>query len=102
MRKIIKKRDDKKRGKGRGRGKDGKPLRSRSKPYILRKKKCRFCTDKVLKIDHKDSQFLRRFTTERGKIIPSRISGSCAWHQRKLARAIKRARNIGLLPYLAE
>jgi len=81
---------------------DKNPRGARSRPYILRKKKCRFCTDKTLKIDYKDSQFLRRFTTERGKIIPSRISGSCAWHQRRLARAIKRSRNIGLLPYLAE
>ncbi|MBL7157201.1 MAG: 30S ribosomal protein S18 [Candidatus Omnitrophica bacterium] len=70
--------------------------------YILRKKKCKFCTDKNLKIHYLDHQLLRRFITERGKIIPSRFSGSCARHQRKLAKAIKRARNIGILPFLAE
>lgn len=94
MRKMVKKRKDKR--------KDGKSRTPRSRPYILRKKKCRFCTDKTLNIDYMDCQFLRRFTTERGKIIPSRISGSCAKHQRRLATAIKRSRNIGLLPYLAE
>ncbi len=75
---------------------------TRRRPYILRRRKCRFCTDKTLKIDYKDCQLLRRLTTERGKIIPSRISGTCAKHQRRVATAIKRARNIGLLPYLAE
>ena len=75
---------------------------TRRRPYILRRRKCRFCTDKTLKINYMDYQFLRRFTTERGKIIPSRISGTCAGHQRRLATAIKRSRNIGLLPYLAE
>jgi len=73
-----------------------------SRRYILRKKKCKFCTDKSLKIHYLDHQLLRRFITERGKIIPSRFSGSCARHQRKLAKAIKRARNIGILPFLAE
>jgi small subunit ribosomal protein S18 len=75
---------------------------TRRRPYVLRRRKCRFCTDKTLKIDYKDCQLLQRFTTERGKIIPSRISGTCAGHQRRVATAIKRARNIGLLPYLAE
>ncbi|MFC1576361.1 30S ribosomal protein S18 [Candidatus Omnitrophota bacterium] len=77
-----------------------KPRAKRS--FVLRKKKCRFCTDKSLKIDYMDQQSLRRFVTERGKITPSRITGSCARHQRKLTKAIKRARNIALLPYLAE
>jgi len=77
------------------------PRRPRRKAgFILKKKKCRFCTDKALKIDYLDHQLLRRYTTERGKIIPSRISGSCARHQRKLSKAIKRARSIALLPYL--
>ncbi|UCD55154.1 MAG: 30S ribosomal protein S18 [Candidatus Omnitrophota bacterium] len=75
---------------------------TRRRPYILRRRKCRFCTDKTLRIDYKDCQFLRRLITERGKIIPSRISGTCAKHQRRVATAIKRARNVGLLPYLAE
>jgi len=90
------------RKKGRKEEKKGALKPRRRRPYMLRKKKCRFCTDKTLTIDYLDHQFLRRFTTERGKIIPSRISGSCARHQRKLTRAIKRARSIALLPYLAE
>ncbi|MBN1353863.1 MAG: 30S ribosomal protein S18 [Candidatus Omnitrophica bacterium] len=69
---------------------------------ILRKKKCKFCTDKGIGIDYLDHQLLRRFTTERGKILPSRFSGTCARHQRKLTKAIKRARNAGILPFLAE
>ena len=77
-----------------------KPRKKRT--FIFRKKKCRFCGDKNLKIDHLDQQFLRKFTTERGKIVPSRISGNCAKHQRKITKAINRARNIGLLAYLAE
>jgi len=74
----------------------------RKRPFILRKKRCRFCADKNLKIDYLNPQFLRRFTTERGKIVPSRISGCCAKHQRRLTKAIKRSRNIGIMPYLAE
>jgi len=68
---------------------------------FFRKKVCKFCLNKVTKIDYLD-QNLRRFTTERGKIMPSRITGTCAWHQRKLAKAIKRARQAGLMPYVAE
>ncbi|MGD2125726.1 MAG: 30S ribosomal protein S18 [Desulfobacteraceae bacterium] len=64
-----------------------------------RRKICRFCADSSLVIDYKDPKNLRLFTTERGKIIPRRISGNCARHQRMLTLAIKRARNIALLPY---
>jgi small subunit ribosomal protein S18 len=64
-----------------------------------RRKVCRFCADSNLKIDYKDAKTLRYFTTERGKIIPRRISGNCAKHQRVLTLAIKRARNIALLPF---
>ena len=64
-----------------------------------RRKICRFCADSNLKIDYKDPKTLRFFTTERGKIIPRRISGNCAKHQRVLTVAIKRARNIALLPF---
>jgi small subunit ribosomal protein S18 len=64
-----------------------------------RRKVCRFCADKNLTIDYKDAKMLRAFTTERGKIVPRRISGNCAKHQRMLTIAIKRARNIALLPY---
>lgn len=67
-----------------------------------RRKVCSFCVDKVDHIDYKDPAKLRRFTTERGKILPRRISGNCAKHQRQVTLAIKRARNIALLPFTAE
>ena len=67
-----------------------------------RKKVCSFCVDKVEAIDNKDVAKLRRFVTERGKILPRRISGNCAKHQRQVTVAIKRARNIALLPFTAE
>ncbi len=67
-----------------------------------RKKVCSFCVDKVDHIDYKDAGKLRRFITERGKILPRRISGNCAKHQRQVTVAIKRARNIALLPFTAE
>lgn len=67
-----------------------------------RRKVCNFCVDHVDQIDYKDIAKLRRFTTERGKILPRRISGTCAKHQRKLTLAIKRARAIALLPFKAE
>lgn len=64
-----------------------------------RRKVCRFCADKKLEIDYKDARTLAGFLTERGKIIPSRITGTCARHQRQLTRAIKRARIMALLPF---
>ena len=67
-----------------------------------RKKVCSFCVDKVQEIDYKDAAKLRKFITERGKILPRRISGTCAKHQRQLTIAIKRARNVALLPFTAE
>ena len=67
-----------------------------------KQKICSFCVDKVTSIDYKDIVKLRRYTTERGKILPRRISGNCAKHQRQLTLAIKRARNIVLLPFTAE
>jgi small subunit ribosomal protein S18 len=67
-----------------------------------RVKICRFCEDKALKVNYKDDRQLRRFVTERGKIIPRRMTGTCAKHQRELTTAIKRARNIAVLPYAAE
>ena len=66
-----------------------------------RKKVCRFCADPDLVIDYKDVRMLRGFITERGKIVPRRISGNCAKCQRQIATAVKRARVIALLPYLA-
>jgi len=67
-----------------------------------KKKVCSFCVDKVEHIDYKDLPRLRRYITERGKILPRRMSGNCAKHQRQLSVAIKRARTIALLPYTAE
>lgn len=67
-----------------------------------RKRVCSFCVDKITDIDYKEFNKLGRYLTERGKILPRRISGNCARHQRMLTRAIKRARNIALLPYTAE
>ncbi|MDA8346521.1 MAG: 30S ribosomal protein S18 [Thermaerobacter sp.] len=60
---------------------------------------CSFCVDKVVEVDYREAQKLRRYITERGKILPRRISGNCAHHQRQLTLAIKRARNIALLPF---
>ena len=77
-------------GEGRGKGK-----------IFFKKKICKFCMQK-LKIDYKDADTLRRFITERGKILPRRITGTCAKHQRSLALAIKRARIIALLPFVAD
>ncbi len=66
---------------------------------FYRRKSCRFCADKMPGIDYKDVKTLKGFVTERGKIIPRRISGNCANHQRMLTVAIKRSRNIALLPF---
>ena len=68
----------------------------------LKRKICRFCSDKNLEIDYKRSDILRKFVTEGGKIIPRRMSGNCARHQRLVAHAIKRARAISLLPYVKQ
>jgi small subunit ribosomal protein S18 len=69
---------------------------------FAKKKVCRFCTQKLNKIDYKDADTLRRFITERGKILPRRITGTCAKHQRAVAEAIKKARIIALLPFVAD
>ncbi|MEN8199227.1 MAG: 30S ribosomal protein S18 [Thermodesulfobacteriota bacterium] len=69
------------------------------KRIFQRKRVCRFCTDPEMVIDYKDVKVLRNFVTERGKIIPRRIFGTCASHQRQVCEAIKRARHIALLPY---
>ena len=81
---------------------DGRDGDDRRKGKVFFKKKvCKFCIQK-LKIDYKDADTLRRFITERGKILPRRITGTCAKHQRALALAIKRARIIALLPFVAD
>ena len=67
-----------------------------------RKKVCRFCENKVTYIDYKDERLLRRFVTERGKILPRRITGNCAKCQRMLSNAVKRARIIAILPFVAQ
>ena len=69
------------------------------KKVFYRRKVCRFCADKELVIDYKDVKVLKGFVTERGKIIPKRIYGTCATHQRQLTEAIKRARHLALIPY---
>ncbi len=70
--------------------------------FARRRKVCKFCAEKIDYIDYKDPKLLLPFVPERGKIQPRRISGTCASHQRKLARAIKRARQLALIPYVAD
>jgi len=92
MKKERNNRDSYDKGEGKG------PMRMRR----ARKKVCGFCIDKVTDIDYKDVAKVRKFISERGKILPRRISGNCAKHQRQLTIAIKRARHIALLPFTAE
>ncbi|MFH2138433.1 MAG: 30S ribosomal protein S18 [Candidatus Omnitrophota bacterium] len=79
-----------------------KGKKDKKRTGFIKKRVCRFCTEKVDDIDYKDINRLSKFVTERGKIVPSRASGTCAKHQRKVAQAIKRARYVALLPYAAE
>jgi small subunit ribosomal protein S18 len=67
-----------------------------------RPKVCHFCVDKVTNIDYKEPEKLRRYITDRGKIVPRRVTGTCAKHQRQLTRAIKRARFLALLPFTSD
>ena len=89
---------------GRGRagqtqqGKDGQQRR----PMFRRRKICKFCADKIDDINYKDTRLLMPFVPERAKILPRRISGTCALHQRKLRVAIMRARQLALIPYTSE
>ncbi len=69
------------------------------KKRINKKKVCRFCQEKIEKIDYKDVNTLKKFTSDRGKILPRRVTGTCAKHQRKLTTAIKSSRVVALLPY---
>jgi small subunit ribosomal protein S18 len=80
----------------------GRPRQDRGGRFRRRRRVCRFCMEKQDLIDFKDVRFLQNYTPERGKIIPRRITGNCAIHQRMLAEAIKRARNIALLPYTTD
>lgn len=80
-------------------GRPAKP-RKKKKRVFHRRKVCRFCADSSLVVDYKNPKGLKYFITERGKIIPRRITGTCAKHQRTLTHAIKRARSIALLPFV--
>ncbi|MBI2860962.1 MAG: 30S ribosomal protein S18 [Chloroflexi bacterium] len=80
-----------------------RPPRRWDKPrYVPKRKVCAFCRDKIQDIDYKNSQQLRRFVSDRGKIEPRRKTGTCAKHQRILAMAIKRARHVALLPFVPD
>ncbi|HEY6903565.1 MAG TPA: 30S ribosomal protein S18 [Candidatus Acidoferrales bacterium] len=83
-------------------GRPGGPAKRGKRSFIRKKKVCRFCVDKSDYIDYKKSEILAPFLQERGKILPRRMTGTCARHQRWLAVAIKRAQNIALLPFAAE
>ena len=92
-------------GGGRGRGGDKKPgdkEKGQRRPMFRRRKVCKFCADKIDDINYKDVKLLSGFVPERAKVLPRRISGTCAKHQRKLRVAIMRARVLALLPYLAD
>ena len=91
-------------GRGGGRGAGGRGGRSGGRRRFLfrRRKYCKFCEDKAEWVDHKDLRTLQNYTPERAKILPRRISGTCAKHQRQLMQAIKRARSLALLPYTTD
>ena len=92
-------------GGGRGRGADkkgGDKAQGQRRTLFRRRKVCKFCADKIDDINYKDVKLIGPFVPERGKILPRRISGTCAMHQRKLQTAIKRARQIALIPYVTE
>ena len=93
---MTEERYDRKGGKDDKDKKGGKDARKRG---FARRKVCRFCADKNVPIDYKDPQTLKYFITDRGKIIPRRISGNCALHQRKVSTAIKQSRMIALMPF---
>jgi small subunit ribosomal protein S18 len=86
-----------------GGGRGGAGGKDQGKRYFFRRRKvCKFCADKIDYVDYKDVKLLSAFVPERGKVLPRRMFGTCAEHQRKLTLAIKRARNIALLPFAAE
>ena len=100
-----------KRSGGGGRGRSGgrsagaagdKAQAQRRGGLFRRRKVCKFCADKIDDINYKDVKLLQPFVPERGKILPRRISGTCAMHQRKLQTALKRARQIALIPYVTD
>ena len=81
---------------------DQRPGRPQRRRYYSRPRVCQFCTDPSTKIDYKQAESMRRFITDEGKIRPRRQTGTCAKHQRQLAKAIKRARHVALLPFTGE
>jgi small subunit ribosomal protein S18 len=85
-----------------GRGGDDRGGDEGGRRGFGRRKVCRFCADKALKVDYKDQGQMKYFLTERGKIIPRRISGNCAKHQREVATAVKRGRMLAILPYTVQ
>jgi small subunit ribosomal protein S18 len=85
-----------------GGGRPGGPAKRGKRNFVRKKKVCRFCVDKVDYIDYKKAEILAPFIQDRGKILPRRMTGTCARHQRWLTVAIKRAQNIALLPFAAE
>jgi len=89
------------RGKASSSGQQGKDAGQR-RPMFRRRKVCKFCSDKIDDINYKDTKLLAPFVPERAKILPRRISGTCAIHQRKLRVAIMRARQLALIPYTSE
>ena len=89
-------------GRGRGDKKTGDKQQGQRRPMFRRRKVCKFCADKIDDINYKDTKLLMPFVPERAKILPRRISGTCAMHQRKLRIAIMRARQLALIPYTAE
>jgi small subunit ribosomal protein S18 len=96
-----------KRGNGRGKGgkgdkKTGDKGQGQRRTLFRRRKVCKFCADRIDDINYKDVKLIGPFVPERGKILPRRISGTCATHQRKLQTAIKRARQIALIPYVTD
>jgi small subunit ribosomal protein S18 len=89
-------------GNGRGAGAGAREAQGQRRSLFRRRKVCKFCADKIDDINNKDVKLLQGFVPERAKVLPRRISGTCAMHQRKLRVAIMRARVLALLPYLAD
>jgi len=96
------KKEDSKRGDSQPRKREYTRRSPRQRRTYFRKKVCKLCARKIKTVDYKDVDLLRRFVTDRGKILPRRITGTCSKHQRMLARAIKRARMIALLPFVSK
>jgi small subunit ribosomal protein S18 len=94
---TVRRNQDRPAGQGAGPGQGGK-----KKFFYRRKRVCKFCVEKIEYIDFKDLKMLQQFIPERGKILPRRISGTCALHQRKLQNAIKRARIMALVPFMTD